>query len=191
MFKEGQAWLVTMLDLVLIIACFFVLSYVTRVNKLQHETPVFGDGALTSTRLTSATSLDIIYNSLLSNNPSNVEFHEQEQIVRILPEFNFQDETEMQKGAQILSTNIYNFAKNPIKVMLLLDYSKYTAKVYDVGGEVQISLKKLIEQVLIFRNLLAKNSNNDKISSGIDVHSSYTASKGKDALIVIEISGPN
>ncbi len=191
MFKEGESWLVTMLDLILIITCFFVLSYAVNINKLQEQYKIFGDSAPSANRLVTATSLEIIYSNLLPTYSENVEFLKSENIVRIITEINSNSLSSFDGIAKSISNNIYNFQKNPIKISLLIDYQALTNSLASKGYDIKIALEKIIEDSVNFRNLLAKNTNNDKITTTIDLHSSYPTQKGQDALIVVDICGTN
>lgn len=191
MFKEVESWLVTMLDLILIITCFFVLSYAININKLEGQSKIFGDSALKANRLINATSLEIINSNLITIYQKNVELLKSEGVVRLLTEVSQDSDRSIDNIAESISTHLYNFQKNPIRVSLLVNYKAFSDTISTKGYDIKIALRKLIEDSVNFRNLLAKNTNNDKITTIIDLHSSYPSIKGKDALIVVDICGPN
>lgn len=189
MFKNAQIWVVTFLDLIILVVCFFVLFYSINLSKYNNtgET-LFKDTIIEPTSLNVVGNLQIIYNNLMSHykddKNNTIEFDRNKGYIRIKNDVNLYDSNSIEDLAKSLASDIYNFSKNQIRMQLLVNYDSLQKS---QNSNIELVIRDIMSNFNKFRNAVSEHSNIDTITSIVDIYSNYPIEKGKDWVIVTDI----
>lgn len=196
MSKKNQVWVITFLDLIMLLVCFFVMVFSIRLTEMRQEKPVSDEDNGTELQLPEQQKitgpLRIIYDNLdayykdKANNAA-VELMMSQQSVRVLPNIDTQDKIMYHRIIEDLSDHIFNFTKNTIRISLLLNYDNFLEKHLLGEQNFNIEIMRIVNLLRNFSEALSVKSNNQNIETFIDLHSDYPLTKGKDWVIVTDI----
>ncbi len=187
--EQKQGWLVTFLDLVMIMTCFFVLIYSLNLKQNQVKSqdidvqknvnPVIGD--------INSGALDIIYNNLkenLQNNNSDIKLIYTTNRIGILPKLALQDQGKLMSLAHKLGSSLFNFTRNLIKVRLLLNLQKLKEESLGYKDSLDNKIEVLIEHLNKFNRNLSRYSGNDSIIASVEYSEDDIVQKDSWSIIV-------
>lgn len=194
MFKGTQIWLMTFLDLLVLMVCFFVLFYSLQISNMSKNNlpTVFEDSeAKTETKKISA-ALRLIYDSLdqvYSKKPElgKIELDENNEFIRIIPKLDIENLDEIEKISKDIADHIFNFTKNNIKISLMINYEKLLEDSIAQNITIDTRLRNISKGLNEFRNYLAKSANNETIEAYINMNSYNPAIKDKEKFLSIDI----
>jgi hypothetical protein len=194
MFKGNQIWLMTFLDLLILMVCFFVLFYSIHASQLSKnsETSIFGDKELKTNNQQISAVLRLIYDNLQLHYNNNtglgtLELSKNPEYVRIIPVIDIENTQKVDKVTKELSEHIFNFTKNTIRVTLLFNYEKLLEAAAQKNENIDLKLKSISKKFQEFRDKLAANANNETIEAYMDIHSLHPLLKDKDWLLITDI----
>ncbi|NDB82437.1 MAG: hypothetical protein EB127_06820 [Alphaproteobacteria bacterium] len=190
--KQQKIWLVTFLDLVMIMTCFFVLIYAVTLkkNNSNKEQGFSTHPPFVAQRNLNSGSLRMIHHMLAQHlgdsvNKINISYYEDK--LRIDPCNIVDHKEQMLALGKELGCYLFNFTRNLIKVSLLLDLTRVQQEALIEHISTEEKIVMLIECVNLFRNRLSHYSRNNGILTAIEIVNSAPATDGKSWNIVTYI----
>ncbi|MDX1924724.1 MAG: flagellar motor protein MotB, partial [Rickettsiaceae bacterium] len=127
--QENKIWLVTFLDLLMIMTCFFVLIYSLnlRSNKSGEGKNKNPELSFITDKSTSSGPLEIIYISLKNyyqDDSKKVHILKSKEKIRLIHQAQHANKENLSLQAREIGRSIFNFNKNLIKVRLLVNFDK-------------------------------------------------------------------
>ena len=189
--RENHIWITSLVDLLLLMICFFVMVFsVNLKNKEKSEDSAFDDTKAILAPAKIDNSLILMYNNLIANNSSiitEISLDEKMDKIRIISSEYIEEKENLDKKATLIGEKIFFYSKNLIKVSLLINIENLRKTCNLKNQEVTHMLKNLIEIANNFRNVLAKSANNSNIALEVEFDSNVPVSKNIDWVIVTDL----
>ncbi|MDX2050411.1 MAG: flagellar motor protein MotB [Rickettsiaceae bacterium] len=189
--KQNNTWLITFLDLLMILTCFFILIYSICIVEFMDKSNKNHESVSTVKSITfhSHGSLRVIFDSLakhLRNNKS-IKIYDQGSLIRIIPAIDINNMDSVASQAKEVGVHLFNFTRNLIKVSLIInpDYlanGEFSEEVVSTPFPNRTKMKidtkdtitrnkitNLIEITSQFRDILSKYSGNNFIVTVIEL----------------------
>jgi hypothetical protein len=181
----SKIWNITIIDLLLVIICFFVLSYAKNIqtNIKAKKIPIIieqKDNLKNTKDLERDSDKKFIYNYLKSvvHIKGKIHFYEKNNSVLIV----YNEQITPEDFIESLREYLHKYSSNQIRISIFYDIMKIKND--------EVMQQKIINKLMIARNLLnilAKKTNNDNIVTMVDSSAEDAPKTAENIIIAIEI----